>query len=475
MLFPTYQFLVFFLIVFSAAMFLKQKVTLYKGFLLAASLVFYSFWSPTFLGLLLADTALNYVALRAISGLSQGKNRKRILFAGVAFNILYLGLFKYYNFFVDSLFSLLNSLNIQASFQVLQILAPAGVSFYTFRMISHLADLYNNKISCPSFLDYAVYITYFPQIASGPIARAKDFYTQLNSPTKYDYHTGEVITLILSGLFKKYTLSSFLFDFTQLPFSLPQQYSRTDLLLASLSYSCLIYADFSGYSDLANGISGLLGFKPIQNFNMPYQALSLQEFWKRWHISLSEWLRDYLYIPLGGNRAGKLRKYINLLLTMLIGGFWHGAGVNFLVWGGLHGLGLVANHLFQDVTKSIRLKPGFFVGAALKSSSWLLTFTFVTFSWIFFNTKTWDSAATFIGGMVAGSEVQTVQFNFWQLYAVLATLMAVNFYGDTFSKLFCRLFSVKNLLWRVTFVSALLYTILMLGPSTVPPFIYFNF
>ncbi|WP_017715413.1 MBOAT family O-acyltransferase [Kamptonema formosum] len=475
MLFPTYQFLVFFLIVFSAAIFLKEKVTPYKWFLLAASLVFYSFWSPTFLGLLLADTSVNYVALRAISGLSQGKNRKRILFAGVAFNILYLGIFKYYNFFVDSLFSLLNSINIQASFPVLQILAPAGVSFYTFRMISHLVDLYNSKISCPSFLDYAVYITYFPQIASGPIARAKDFYAQLNSPTKYDYDTGEAISLILSGLFKKYTLSSFLFDFTQSPFSFPQQYSRTDLLLAALSYSCLIYADFSGYSDLANGISSLLGFKPVPNFNMPYQALSLQEFWKRWHISLSEWLRDYLYIPLGGNRAGKVRKYINLLLTMLIGGFWHGAGVNFIVWGGLHGLGLVANHLFQDLTKSIRLKPGFFVGYALKSASWSITFTSVTVCWIFFNTKTWDSAAAFIAGAVAGSEVHTVQFNFWQLYAVLATLMAMNFYGDTFSKLFCRLFSVNNLLWRVTFVSAILYTILMLGPSTVPPFIYFNF
>jgi alginate O-acetyltransferase complex protein AlgI len=473
MLFPTYQFLVFFLIVFSAAMFLKQKVTLYKWFLLASSLVFYSFWSWNFLGLLAADTAVNYLTLRAIC-LSEGKLRKRILFAGIVFNLIYLGLFKYYNFFVDSLFSLLNSLNIQASFQVLQIIAPVGVSFYTFRMISHLVDLYNNKISCPRFVDYAVYITYFPQIASGPIARAKDFYAQLNSPRKYDYHTGEVIALILSGLFKKYTLSSFLFDFTQSPFSLPQQYSSPDLILASLSYACLIYADFSGYSDLANGISSLLGFKPIQNFNMPYQSLSLQEFWKRWHISLSEWLRDYLYIPLGGNRAGKLRKYINLLLTMLIGGFWHGAGVNFIIWGGLHGLGLVANHLFQDLSRSIRLKPGLFLGAALKSSSWLMTFTFVTFSWIFFNTKTWDSATSFIRGIVS-SEVHTFQFNFWQLYAVLATLMAMNFYGYRFSTLFSRLFSVKNLLWRVAFVSALLYTILMLGPSTVPPFIYFNF
>lgn len=263
--------------------------------------------------LLVLGTAYNYIILRAVGN---GKYKKLALISGIIFNIANLGIFKYCNFFVTSLFEVLNQLQIPASFQVLQIIAPVGVSFYTFRMLSHLIDCYQQKIPCPKFVDYAAYITYFPQIASGPISRSREFYSQLNSEKKYDYQIEEVIVLILSGLFKKYTLSSFFFNFTQLPFQVPQQYSSIDLILAAISYSCLIYVDFSGYSDLANGISCLLGFKPIANFNMPYRSLSVQEFWKRWHISLSEWLRDYVYFPLGGNKYGKLRKYLNLFLTM---------------------------------------------------------------------------------------------------------------------------------------------------------------
>jgi len=273
MLFPTYQFLVFFLIIFSAIVSVKPQVDLYKIVWLLSSLLFYSFWSFDFLLLLVLGTAYNYIILRAVGN---GKYKKLALISGIIFNIAHLGIFKYCNFFVTSLFEVLNQLQIPASFQVLQIIAPVGVSFYTFRMISHLIDCYQQKIPCPKFVDYATYITYFPQIASGPISRPREFYSQLNSQKKYDYQIEEVIVLILSGLFKKYTLSSFLFNFTQLPFKVPHQYSSIDLILAAISYSCLIYVDFSGYSDLANGISCLLGFKPIANFNMPYRSLSVQ-------------------------------------------------------------------------------------------------------------------------------------------------------------------------------------------------------
>ncbi|NMG07538.1 MBOAT family O-acyltransferase [Brasilonema sp. UFV-L1] len=353
MLFPTYEFLGFFFLVFGIGIFLKQQVTAYKYFLVLASLVFYSFWSLKFLSLLVIDTIINYIILQSITR-SQHKNFFFTL--GLVINLLYLVFFKYENFFVDSLFEFLHLIHLQSHFQVLQIIAPVGISFYTFRIIAHLVDCYKNQLDCPPLLDYAVYVTYFPQIASGPIARAQEFYVQLNSREKYNYKIEYVIILIISGLFKKYTLSSFLFNFTQLPFSLPEQYSSFDLILAAVAYSCLIYVDFSGYSDLANAISSLLGFKPIPNFNMPYRSLSVQEFWRRWHISLSEWLRDYLYIPLGGNRKGQLRKYLNLMLTMVIGGFWHGAGVNFLIWGGLHGVGLIINHLWKDLGKIISAK-----------------------------------------------------------------------------------------------------------------------
>lgn len=471
MLFPTYQFLVFFLIIFSALVSLKPKVDLYKIVLLVSSLLFYSFWSFDFLWVLVLGTAYNYIILRAVCN---GKYKKLALIFGIIFNLANLGIFKYCNFFVTSLFEILNQLKIPASFSVLQIIAPVGVSFYTFRMISHLIDCYQQKIHCPKFVDYATYITYFPQIASGPIARAEEFYLQLNSPKKSDYQIEEVIVLILSGLFKKYTLSSFLFNFTQQPFKVPQQYSSIDLILAAISYSCLIYVDFSGYSDLANGISCLLGFKPIANFNMPYRSLSLQEFWKRWHISLSEWLRDYVYIPFGGNKYGKLRKYLNLLLTMAIGGFWHGAGVNFIVWGIIHGLGLIVNHLCRDIPQAIGLKLDWNHSRKARFINWLMTFIFVTCSWVFFGTPNWETALMFFQGIFRFS-LATFQFNFWQLYLVIGTIGAINLWGDRISQRLQIIFSLKNIFFRVVLVSLFVYAILMLGPTTVPPFIYFNF
>jgi len=471
MLFPTYEFLVFFIIIFSLAISLKKKVVLYKVFLLATSLIFYSFWSFNFLYLLVGSTVVNYLIVRAIY---KNEHKKKFLIAGLILNIIYLGIFKYYNFFANSLLEVLNSLNIPANFQVLQIIAPVGVSFYVFRIVSHLVDSYNKNFPCPGLVDYAVYVTYFPQIAAGPISRAKEFYYQLNAANKYNYEIEEVIVLILSGLFKKYTLSSFLFNFTQLPFLSPQQYSSVDLILAAISYSCLIYVDFSGYSDLANGISCLLGFKPIQNFNMPYQALSLQEFWRRWHISLSEWLRDYLYIPLGGSRYGKFRKYINLLLTMAIGGFWHGAGVNFIIWGVIHGVGLTVNHISKDLPKTIKLKPENLVNILTPIFQWFLTFSFLTLSWVFFQAQSLEAAANFFQGIIQ-SDNNFIQFNSWQLYLVFIVIGLMNFYGDKFTKILLSVFAIKNLFVQVGLVSMFVYGILMLGPSTVPPFIYFSF
>lgn len=471
MLFPTYQFLVFFIIIFSIGISLKTKVSLYKLFLLATSIIFYSFWSIYFLYLLLGNIFINYLFVRAIH---KSASKKYFLILGIITNVIYLGIFKYYNFFANSLFALLNSLNIPTNFQVLQIIAPVGVSFYVFRIISHLVDSYYQKFPCPGLVNYAVYISYFPQIAAGPISRAKEFYSQLNTANKYDYEIAEVIVLILSGLFKKYTLSSFLYNFTQLPFLSPQQYSSGDLILAAISYSCLIYVDFSGYSDLANAISCLLGFKPIQNFNMPYQSLSLQDFWRRWHISLSEWLRDYIYIPLGGSKNGKFRKYVNLLLTMAIGGFWHGIGINFIIWGMIHGVGLAVNHLYKDLLKNIYLKSENLFPKIVHIFNWFLTFSFVTLSWVFFQTESIEIAVKFFQGIFY-SQNNLIQFNYWQLYLVFFVIGLMNFFGQQLTQILFKIFAIQNLFAQVSLVSIFMYTILMLGPSSVPPFIYFSF
>ncbi|WP_236141985.1 MBOAT family O-acyltransferase [Nostoc sp. CMAA1605] len=423
-------------------------------------------------------------------------------------NLSYLGFFKYYNFFIDSLQEIFNILKISSDIQILSVLVPVGISFYTFRIISHLIDSYKNQLPCPKFLDYLVYITYFPQIASGPIARAKEFYQQLNSDQKYNYQTERVVILIISGLFKKYTLSSFLFNFTQSPFQIPEQYSSFDLILAALAYSCYIYVDFSGYSDLANAISSLLGFPPVPNFNMPYCAQSLQDFWRRWHISLSQWLRDYLYISLGGSRKGYWRKYFNLLMTMVIGGFWHGAGLNFLIWGFLHGIGLVVTHLWQDLIKNFKkqkqshqdsLNHHIIVASKISHRQvfigWLrfyfqritsilrptfaciLTFSYVTLCWIFFNTSNWETSLKFLQQMVNTSsniEVRS-QFNVWQLYITFIIIFIMNFYGDKFSGYLQNILSKSNLIIQTILISTLLYTVFRLGPNTVPPFVYFGF
>lgn len=471
MLFPTYQFLIFFLIVFTLAIFLKEKVIWYKFFLLAVSIIFYSFWSSWFLSLLIIDILLNYTLLKLL--FVRKSPRKPILFLAITLNLCYLGIFKYYNFFADNLFDFLNSFNLQTNFPILQIIAPVGISFYTFRIIAQFLDCYHHKILCPNLIDYSIYIIYFPQIASGPISRPLEFYRQLNNPKKYNYEISEVIILILSGLFKKYTLSSFLFNFTQLPFRTPQQYSSLDLIISSLAYAGLIYTDFSGYSDLSNAISSLLGFKPIPNFNMPYQSRSLQEFWRRWHISLSEWLRDYLYIPLGGNRKGKNRQLINLFLTMLIGGFWHGAGWTFIIWGTLHGIGLIVNHIWKNTPKKQSLNSDIFLKIT-HLLNWLITFLFITFTWIFFNSISLEAATQFISGIFV-SPIKTNQFNYWQIYVCLGLILAINFYGDKFSYLFKKILNNTNLILQIALISLCTYTILMLGPNTLPPFIYFNF
>ncbi|HMS41269.1 MAG TPA: MBOAT family O-acyltransferase, partial [Pyrinomonadaceae bacterium] len=194
----------------------------------------------------------------------------------------------------------------------MRILIPVGISFYTFRNISHLVDCYRKELPIPSFIDFANYVAFFPQIMSGPIVRAKDFYPYLHEPRKFQYSSGLIITLILSGLIKKYVLASYLYDFSSAPFTSPTNYSSLDLVMAALAYTMMIFVDFSGYSDFAIAFSNLLGFNVLPNFNSPYRAIGLKDFWARWHISLSTWLKDYVYIPLGGSRKGTARKYLNI-------------------------------------------------------------------------------------------------------------------------------------------------------------------
>jgi D-alanyl-lipoteichoic acid acyltransferase DltB (MBOAT superfamily) len=337
---------------------------------------------------------------------------------------------------------------------------------------------------------------------SGPITRAKEFYSYLNNPTLLSYSQGRIITLILSGLIKKYVIASYLFDFVSAPFATPTNYARTDLVLAAFAYSILLYVDFSGYSDFAIAISNLLGFNVEANFNKPYSSIGLKDFWNRWHISLSLWFKDYVYIPLGGSRKGKIRKYWNIMVTMFISGLWHGAGWNFIIWGILHGVGSVVSHIVSDffgvkesskVTHSVSetslhgqrmvnhdfhanevpfyKKTVLFI---MKSIGWAITYIYITFAWIFFNSANLGNAVNFIVAMFSSNVVELKTYDI-RVVGVIVIVLLTNFLGDKLFKNISKFFDSIPLVVRIPFITVIVYLILQLGPTTMPPFIYFNF
>ena len=285
------------------------------------------------------------------------RGRKWALAAAVAVNLGVLGWFKYYGFFVTSVVNFLGVFRLKADLPLLRIVLPIGISFLTFRVLSYVVDVYRGKLRTSSLLDFAVYVAFFPYIMAGPIARASEFLPQLagpRDPRRVD--TSRAFFLIFAGLAKKMLLADYLAThIVNGVFTTPGQYTSLETLLGIIGYSVQIYCDFSAYADIAIGISLLLGFELPDNFNAPYTAVSVQDFWRRWHMTLSRWLRDYLYIPLGGNRKGQTRTYVNIMITMVLGGLWHGAGWTFVFWGFLYGAALIVEHARVDRRKDVAL------------------------------------------------------------------------------------------------------------------------
>jgi len=297
------------------------------------------------------------------------------LVLGIVPSLGLLAYFKYANFILANWDAI-----IGRNFRPLDIFLPVGISFYTFQSVSYMVDVYMKKIEpTKSWLDYAFFLSFFPQLVAGPIVKAHHFLPQLERTpkvTKYDVYSG--MFMIMIGLIKKAVFSNYIAQFNDLVFAAPQSFNGFQNLMALYGYTLQIYMDFSGYSDMAIGLGRIMGFDLGINFKLPYQARNITEFWRRWHISLSTWLRDYIYIPLGGNRKGKRKQYRNLMLTMLIGGLWHGADWKFVFWGGLHGIGLVIHKMFKPISDKI---PDKF---PKKFLAWFITFHFVVFLWIFF-------------------------------------------------------------------------------------------
>jgi len=367
-------------------------------YLLAISFFLYYKTNGAFLFLLIFSSVFNYLAGYSIEESKRAVTKKTWVAFSIAINLLILAYFKYAYFFTESFNRIFNThLEVVnwlilwenhifgTSFDAMQILLPVGISFYTFQAISYIVDVYRQRVEVvKNIFDFSFYLAFFPQLVAGPIVRASTFIPQLYQKyrlTKAEF--GHAVFLILKGLIKKIVFADFIaVNFIDRVFSSPTSYSGIENVLAVYGYSLQIYADFSGYTDIAIGLALLMGFKLPVNFNEPYKAINLTNFWRQWHISLSLWLRDYLYIPLGGNRKGKIRMHLNLLTTMILGGLWHGAHLRFLIWGAIHGVGLVVDKLWNRLSKKI-VPPS----KILKSLGVILTFNLVTFAWIFFRAE----------------------------------------------------------------------------------------
>lgn len=342
MLFPTMTFALFFVVVLGVSWKLHDRPVEWKLFVLAASYVFYG-WADWMFCLLLAGSTLgNWLVALAVARARDDRTRKAWMLVGVGLNLALLGFFKYYGFFVDSVLAALEPLGLAPTAMLVQIALPVGISFFTFCAISYVIDVFRDEQEPVRFLDFAVYLAFFPHLVAGPIVRVSEFEPQLRRRRNPDaVDATRAARLICRGLFKKVVIANYLATAIVDPvFVAPSQHTNWELLVGAWAYAVQIYADFSGYTDIAIGIALLLGIKFPDNFDQPYSSRSIQEFWRRWHMTLSRWLRDYLYIPLGGNRGGPRAEYRNLFLTMLLGGLWHGASWNFVIWGGYHGAGL---------------------------------------------------------------------------------------------------------------------------------------
>ncbi|MFA5947759.1 MAG: MBOAT family O-acyltransferase [Candidatus Gracilibacteria bacterium] len=448
---------------------------MWRLFLLLASYYFYLVWDFRFLLILIGVSVFNFFSSLVICRNFLGR-KKIFLFFSVIANLSVLVIFKYYEFFRFSFESLFFRVGFPINFPLLEIILPIGLSFYIFRVISYNADVYSGKIAeIPPFFDVLLYIAFFPQILAGPIMRAPEFLSQLkNGGAKAIEDIWESFSFIILGLFKKIVISSYLvLSITDDVFAVPENHSRLVLLLAVFAYSIVIYFDFSAYSDMSIGFAGLLGFKSPVNFDRPYLSKSIAEFWRRWHITLSSWFKDYVYIPLGGNRKGPLGKYLNLVIVMTLAGLWHGASINFVIWGLLNGLGLVVVHIYHDYKKRKNLQLIENNNFVKKFFSWLATFIFVSFTWIFFRSSTIGSAITFIKTIfVPIKNTESIQ-----LYVLL--VLFIGFLLFVFEKqIFKGLKFIQERLpvpFATIFIILVVILIFKLGPDTVPAFIYFGF
>ena len=413
MLFNSFEFIIFFPIVVLIYLIIPKRIK--PVWLLAASYYFYMCWNAKYIFLIIFTTLITYIAALLIDKSEKKPLRKFCLTFGITVNLLVLFLFKYFDFFLGNLNNVLSLAGKSQVSNPFDLLLPVGISFYTFQAIGYVIDVYRGDVAAEkNIINYALFVSFFPQLVAGPIERSKNLLTQIKSIReknlfKYDSMVSG-FGLMLWGLFLKTNIADRAAIVVDEVFGNYQIYGTVELVIAALLFTLQIYADFAGYSSIAIGAARVMGINLCMNFNTPYFAVSLADFWSRWHISLSTWFKDYVYIPLGGNRKGKIRKYLNLLITFLVSGLWHGASWNFVVWGLLHGIYRVVGEITTParsfIVDKLQVKKDVFSFNLLRR---IITFILVSFAWIFFRAKTLSLATDYISRMFT-------RFNPWALF-----------------------------------------------------------
>lgn len=484
MLFNSLEFLIFLPVVFLVYWFvLSKKIPLQNLFVVVASYVFYGWWDPRFLCLIFFSTLVDYTVGLVLERNKRSRNRKLLVSLSLMVNLGLLGYFKYYNFFIESLEEALNGLFGRSfNLSTLNIILPVGISFYTFQTLSYTLDIYRrNMRATKDFVAFSAYVSFFPQLVAGPIERASHLLPQFFKKRTFSYKEAtDGMRQILWGFFKKVVIADNCAVMANLIFNNSEDYGGSTLVLGAFFFAFQIYGDFSGYSDIAIGVSRLFGFDLMQNFAFPYFSRDIAEFWRRWHISLSTWFRDYLYIPLGGSRGGTAFKIRNTFIIFLVSGFWHGANWTFIIWGLLNAIYFLPlmltnrNRSNMHVIARGRILPSF-----REALMMLLTFMLVTFSWIFFRAENLSHAVEYIMGIFSRSLFEMPEMlslrKLATLLFIIGIFMSVEWFGRDNRYAIEKLGLSWHWLPRWIFYSFLVFMLGMFMRTDETPFIYFQF
>ncbi|MXO32587.1 MBOAT family protein [Apibacter sp. B2912] len=479
MFFNSFEYAIFLPIIFIIYwLILNKNLKLQNLFLLISSYFFYSCWDWKFLFLLAFSTILDYISGLKIYNSNTQIKKKIWLIISVSINLGFLGFFKYYNFFIESFADLIQKLGFTAHYSTLNIILPVGISFYTFHGLSYVFDIYNKKIK-PShnWIEYALFVSFFPLLVAGPIERATHLLPQIEKPRKFNYELAvSGLKQILWGLFKKIVIADNCAKAVNLIFNSYESQSGGTLFLGAILFSFQIYGDFSGYSDIALGSGKLLGIKLIKNFNYPYFSRSIAEFWRRWHISLSSWFKDYLYIPLGGSKGGTIKRIRNTFIIFLVSGFWHGANWTFILWGGLNALFILPSIIFKtnrnnmDIVAKGKILPNF-----KEFFQIVYTFLLASFAWIFFRSESLSQAFSYINKMFNSIHLPDLSIFNLSLFPLLLLLILVEWKGRENNYAIEKLFYKSKTCIRWGFYYILIILMLVFGQKNSQEFIYFQF